>query len=77
MKDKLHVLTPIQAIVTQCRSAVCGAEFTVWLCDGKLYAAGSPQYGVLGDGSSHEYNLSESARPQIQAICCGRHLGRP
>ena len=59
-KDKGTIQTPMQAVVTKCSNAVCGSDFTVWLCDGKLFAAGCPQYGVLGDGSNHEYNANDS-----------------
>jgi len=59
-KDK-NVLRPMQAMVSECSKAVCGSDFTIWLCDGKLFACGCPQYGVLGDGSNHEYNANESS----------------
>lgn len=60
-KDKNTIRTPIQALVSNCSRAVCGSDFTVWLCDGKLFACGCPQYGVLGDGSNHEYNANDSS----------------
>lgn len=67
-KDKMTLLTPAQALVSDCSNVVCGSEFTVWLCDGKLFAAGSPQYGVLGDGSNHEYNANDSQSTSVLHI---------
>eukprot|EP00210_Caulerpa_lentillifera_P003293 g3144.t1 len=56
------ITTPAEALVVKnCTSVACGAEFTLWLCDGKLYAAGNPQYGVLGDGSDHMYNAAQAS----------------
>lgn len=45
--------------ISDCTSVACGAEFTMWLCDGKLWSAGSPQYGQLGHGTDHEYNAKD------------------
>lgn len=33
----------------------------MWLCDGKLFAAGNPQCGQLGDGSDHSLNVKDSS----------------
>lgn len=55
------LLTPEKAVITGATSVSCGAEFTMWLCKGKLWAAGLPQYGQLGDGSDHQYNTSDSS----------------
>ena len=33
----------------------------MWIKDGQLYSAGSPQYGQLGHGSTHEYNTKDSS----------------
>jgi alpha-tubulin suppressor-like RCC1 family protein len=33
----------------------------MWLSEGKLYAAGSPQHGMLGDGSDHSCNVKDSS----------------
>lgn len=52
-------LVPVKAIVPPCTAVLCGNDFTIWLCEGKLYASGSPQHGVLGDGSTHEYNAAD------------------
>ena len=73
-KDKMMLLTPVQALVSDCSNVVCGSEFTVWLCDGKLFAAGSPQYGVLGDGSNHEYNANDS---EPMTVLCHLTQGCP
>jgi alpha-tubulin suppressor-like RCC1 family protein len=59
------VLSPTKALVAACTSAACGAEFTMWLCEGKLYSAGCPQYGQLGHGTDHEYNAKDCESP-----CC-------
>ena len=53
------LLHPEEAKVTGCTQAACGAEFTMWVCSGKLYSAGNPQYGVLGHGTDHEYNAKD------------------
>ena len=45
--------------ISDCTSVACGAEFTMWLSDGKLWSAGSPQYGQLGHGTDHEYNAKD------------------
>lgn len=60
-KSEELIMEPVEALVSNCQVVSCGIEFTQWLCDGKLYAAGSPQYGQLGDGSDHEYNAKESS----------------
>lgn len=33
----------------------------MWLCDGRLFAAGNPQSGQLGDGSDHSLNVKDSS----------------
>ena len=53
------LLHPEETKVTGCTQAACGAEFTMWVCSGKLYSAGNPQYGVLGHGTDHEYNAKD------------------
>lgn len=55
------LLTPQLSAVSKCVKASCGAEFTMWMCDGKLYSAGLPQYGQLGHGDDHQYNASDSS----------------
>ena len=55
------LLSPVKALVSGCTSVACGAEFTMWLCEGKLYSAGCPQYGQLGHGTDHEYNAKDCA----------------
>lgn len=53
--------TPQKAMVEKTSAVACGAEFSMWLCDGELYSAGLPQYGQLGHGSDHQYNAAESS----------------
>ena len=48
-------------LISDCSKVSCGGEFTMWLCNGKLYAAGSPQSGMLGDGSDHSCNVKDSS----------------
>eukprot|EP00803_Ostreobium_quekettii_P006172 evm.model.scf_450.2 EVM.evm.TU.scf_450.2 scf_450:27460-36815(+) len=68
-KDKYEelLLSPAPALVSDCTAVSCGIEFTMWLCDGKLFAAGMPQYGQLGDGTDHEYNAKESSVKLVYA----------
>jgi alpha-tubulin suppressor-like RCC1 family protein len=47
--------------IGDCNKVACGGEFTMWLCKGKLYAAGNPQSGQLGDGSDHSLNVKDSS----------------
>lgn len=55
------LLTPERSIISDATAVSCGAEFTMWICSGKLWAAGLPQYGQLGDGFDHQYNTSDSS----------------
>ncbi|CAG9463842.1 unnamed protein product [Pedinophyceae sp. YPF-701] len=56
-----HFLTtPTKCQVPKCQNAKCGAEFSVWVCDGALYSAGLPQYGQLGHGTDHQYNAADN-----------------
>ena len=52
---------PAQALVSKCSGVSCGAEFTMWLCEGKLWSAGLPQYGQLGHGTDNCYNAADSS----------------
>ena len=57
-------LTPVQcAGVSGATAVACGAEFTAWICGdgGAVYTAGLPQYGQLGHGTDHEYNMNSSS----------------
>lgn len=57
-----EVTDPKQCMgISDCSKVSCGGEFTMWLCDGKLYAAGNPQSGQLGDGSDHSLNVKDSS----------------
>eukprot|EP01023_Acetabularia_acetabulum_P048796 TRINITY_DN5170_c1_g1_i2.p1 TRINITY_DN5170_c1_g1~~TRINITY_DN5170_c1_g1_i2.p1 ORF type:complete len:471 (-),score=95.20 TRINITY_DN5170_c1_g1_i2:71-1483(-) len=51
------------AVISGARKVSCGIDFTIWLCgeNGKLYAAGSPEFGQLGDGTDHAYNSKDSS----------------
>lgn len=63
-KDKPveEVTDPKQCMgISDCSKVSCGGEFTMWLCDGKLFAAGNPQSGQLGDGSDHSLNVKDSS----------------
>lgn len=53
-------LSPVKALIEDATAVSCGLDFTAWLCDGKVYCAGNPQYGQLGDGSDHMYNAKDS-----------------
>ena len=35
----------------------------MWLCDGKVFSAGLPQYGQLGHNTDHEYNAKDCKHP--------------
>ena len=57
-------LTPIHcAGIAGATQVSCGAEFSAWVCgdDGSVYTAGLPQYGQLGHGTDHEYNMASSS----------------
>jgi len=55
--------TPVQTQVANATAVACGGEFTMWIAgeNGALYSAGLPQYGQLGHGSDHEYNMKEGS----------------
>ena len=55
------LLVPTKSAISKATAVACGSEFTMWLCDGKLFSAGLPQYGQLGHGSDHQYNASDSS----------------
>ena len=42
-KEDDNRLAPVQCAVSDCTAAACGAEFTMWICKGKLFSAGMPQ----------------------------------
>lgn len=60
-KQEELILNPVKAHVESCTAVACGAEFSMWLCEGKLHSAGLPQYGQLGHGSDGEYNAKDSS----------------
>lgn len=61
--------------IESCTDIACGAEFTMWLCAGRLYSAGLPQYGQLGHGTDHEYNAKDCELPHFQdhLLCSSGH----
>ena len=59
------VLSPAKAAVSGATAVAAGMDFTVWLCDGRVWSAGNPQFGQLGHGTDHEYNASDCARPRL------------
>ena len=63
--------------IESCTDVACGAEFTMWLCAGRLYSAGLPQYGQLGHGTDHEYNAKDcelNSRSSGHLLCCNAHI---
>ena len=70
-------LTPQQAAVSKCGTVAAGVDFTMWLCDGKLWSAGMPQHGQLGHGTDNCYNAAESSvKVGTQRSGPGRRLPR-
>ena len=55
------VLAPAKAAVSGATAVAAGMDFTVWLCGGRAWSAGNPQFGQLGHGTDHEYNASDCA----------------
>uniref|UniRef100_K3Z5A0 Uncharacterized protein n=1 Tax=Setaria italica TaxID=4555 RepID=K3Z5A0_SETIT len=56
--------SPVPCIVAEATTAVCGADFTVWLSSvegSSILTAGLPQYGQLGHGTDNEYNAKDSS----------------
>jgi alpha-tubulin suppressor-like RCC1 family protein len=49
-------LVPQLALVSKCSKVACGVDYSMWLCGGKLWSAGCPQYGQLGHDTDHSYN---------------------
>lgn len=42
-----------------CVQVATGIDFTMFLAGGKLYGAGNPQFGTMGDGDDHSYNAKD------------------
>ena len=40
----------------------------MWLCHGKVFSAGLPQYGQLGHNTDHEYNAKDCKLPVSSAL---------
>ena len=53
------IQAPAVASVSNCDDVSCGVEFTMWLCQGKVFSAGLPQYGQLGHNTDNEYNAKD------------------
>mmetsp|Transcript_45199 Transcript_45199/g.117095 ORF Transcript_45199/g.117095 Transcript_45199/m.117095 type:complete len:461 (+) Transcript_45199:70-1452(+) len=60
-KDEELKKVPVACTVPKCDKVAAGAEFTMFLCNGELFACGLPQYGQLGNGTTGEYNTSASS----------------
>ncbi|KAI3430646.1 hypothetical protein D9Q98_005239 [Chlorella vulgaris] len=54
-------LVPQLALVSKCSKVACGVDYSMWLCGGKLWSAGCPQYGQLGHDTDHSYNAADSS----------------
>lgn len=55
------VTKPAKAVIVSASKVAAGVDFTVWLCNGRVFSAGNPQFGQLGHGTDHEYNASDSS----------------
>lgn len=61
-----------QVVVGKVSAVGVGAEFSVWLSEGKLYSAGLPQYGQLGHGERGVVGKTSGGRPlRWQGACVG------
>lgn len=40
----------------------------MWLCHGKVFSAGLPQYGQLGHNTDHEYNAKDCKLPIFPSL---------
>ncbi len=81
------IQSPVLASVSNCDDVSCGVEFTMWLCDGKVFSAGLLQYGQLGHNTDHEYNAKDCKHPltcklqrqmpvMLPVVCSDLHLVR-
>ncbi|KIZ03267.1 putative Protein RCC2 like protein, partial [Monoraphidium neglectum] len=54
-------LAPVKCAVEAATDVACGGDYTLWLVGegGRVWSAGYPQYGQLGDGDDHMYNAKE------------------
>ena len=53
------VTKPAKAVIVSASKVAAGMDFTLWLCNGRIFSAGNPQFGQLGHGTDHEYNASD------------------
>lgn len=61
------VMKASKAVIVSASKVACGLDFTMWLCNGRVFSAGNPQFGQLGHGSDHEYNASDCESPTPDA----------
>ncbi|GBF95566.1 hypothetical protein Rsub_08547 [Raphidocelis subcapitata] len=55
-------LSPVKCAVEAATDVACGGDYTLWIVgEGRVWAAGYPQYGQLGDGDDHMYNAKDSS----------------
>lgn len=54
-------MKPAKSVIVSASKVAAGIDFTVWLCNGRVFSAGNPQFGQLGHGTDHEYNASDSS----------------
>ncbi|CAL5418414.1 unnamed protein product [Camellia sinensis] len=70
--------SPVHCLVSEVRTAACGADFSVWFTSvegASILTAGLPQYGQLGHGTDNEYNTkSSSVRLAYEAQPCPKTL---
>ena len=71
--------SPVAAKVAAKVAAVaCGAEFSLWLCGGDVFSAGTPEHGVLGHGVENKslekagkFTFQNEVRPKLVATLAG------
>lgn len=62
------VTKPAKAVIVSASKVAAGLDFTMWLCNGRVFSAGNPQFGQLGHGSDHEYNASDCEPPRHEVL---------
>jgi alpha-tubulin suppressor-like RCC1 family protein len=66
---------PVKAQIEGVTAVSAGMDFTMWLCSGRVWSAGYPQYGQLGDGSDHMFNASDSECRARRGAGLGMRVG--